>query len=84
MSFANSINIDKTKLLKIVHGQLKLSSLYYAILIAHPRVNPEWLRTGEGDPGDLSVELVRTRYERIISEKDALIRTLQKVIDERL
>ena len=84
VNFAKSINIDKTRLSKIVHGQLRLSGLYDVILIAHPRVNPEWLRTGEGDPGDLSVELVRARYERIISEKDALIRTLQKVIDERL
>ncbi len=84
VDFAGSIGIDKTRLSKIVHGQLRLSRLYDAIVAAHPNVNPEWLRTGEGYPGDLSVELVKARYEKILAEKDALIRTLQRVIDERL
>lgn len=84
IDFARSIGIDKTRLSKIVHGQLMLSGLYDAIIKAWPAVNPQWLRTGEGYPGDLSAELVRARYEKIVAEKDALIRTLQRVIDERL
>ena len=84
VDFAGSIGIDKTRLSKIVHGQLRLSKLYDAIITAHPNVNPEWLRTGEGYPGDLSAELVRARYEKILAEKEALIRTLQRIIDERL
>ena len=84
VNFAKSINIDKTRLSKIVHGQLRFAGLYDAVLKAWPDVNPVWLRTGEGYPGDLSVELVKARYEKILAEKDALIRTLQRVIDERL
>ena len=84
VNFAKSIGIDKTRMSKIVHGQLRLSGLFDAIIAAYPDVNPQWLRTGEGYPGDLSAELVRARYEKIIEEKDALIRTLQRVIDEKL
>lgn len=82
--FAQSIGIDRPRLSRIVHGQLRLSKLYDAILSAYPDVNPQWLRTGIGYPGDLSAELVRQKYEKIIAEKDALIRTLQRIIDERL
>ena len=82
--FARSIGVDKTRLSKIVHGQLRLSGLFDAIIAAYPDVNPQWLRTGIGYPGDLSAELVRVRLERIIEEKDALIRTLQRVIEEKL
>ena len=84
IDFARSIGIDKSRMSKIVHGQLRLSRLYDAIIAEYPNVNPEWLRTGEGYPGDLSVELVRARYEKIVAEKDALIKTLQRIIDEKL
>lgn len=84
VDFAKSIGIDKTRLSKIVHGQLHLNRLYDAILNAYPEVNPQWLRTGEGYPGDITAELVKIKYEKIIAEKDALIRTLQRVIEERL
>ncbi|MDD7455788.1 MAG: hypothetical protein PUK70_06010 [Bacteroidales bacterium] len=82
--FAKSIGTDKTRISKIVHGQLRLSGLFDAIIAAYPDVNPQWLRSGKGYPGDLSAELVRQRYEKIIAEKDSLIRTLQRIIDERL
>lgn len=84
VDFARAIGTDKTRISKIVHGQLRLRGLFDAIIKAYPEVNPVWLQTGTGYPGDLSVTLVRTKYERILAEKDALIRTLQKVIEERL
>ena len=84
VDFAHSIGIDKSRLSKIVHGQLRLRGLYDAILAAYPAVNPQWLRTGTGYPGDLSAELVKQKYEKIVAEKDALIRTLQRVIEEKL
>ena len=84
VNFATSIHIDKTRLSKIVHGQLKLSGLFDVIIATYPEVNPQWLRTGTGYPGDLSVQMVRERYERILAEKDSLIRTLQKIIDKKL
>ena len=84
VDFARSIGIDKTRLSKIVNGKLRLNGLFDTILNAYPNVNHQWLRTGMGYPGDLSTELLRARYEKVIAEKDALIRTLQRVIDERL
>lgn len=82
--FAKSIGIDKSRLSRIVHGRLRLNRLYDRILSAYPAVNPQWLRTGEGYPGDLSAELVKMKYEKMLAEKDALIKTLQRVIEERL
>ena len=61
-----------------------MSGLFGVILATYPEVNPQWLRTGTGYPGDLSPELVRARYEKVLAEKDALIRTLQKIIDKKL
>ncbi len=84
VDFARSIGIDKTRMSKIVHGQLRLAGLYDAIIAAYPDVNPQWLRSGEGYPGDLSAELVRARYEKVVAEKDSLIRTLQRIIEEKL
>lgn len=84
VDFARSIGIDKTRLSKIVHGQLRFAGLYDAVITAYPDVNPQWLRTGTGYPGDLSAELVRAKYEKILAEKDALIRTLQRIIEEKL
>lgn len=82
--FAKAIGIDKTRLSKIVHGQLRLNKLYDKILSVYPAVRSQWLHTGEGYPGDISVELVKARYEEMLKEKDALIKTLRKVIEERL
>ncbi len=82
--FARSIGIDKTRLSKIVHGQLRFNRLFGRVMGVYPEVNPQWLRTGVGYPGDLSTELVKTRYEKILAEKDALIKTLQRIIEERL
>lgn len=84
VKFADSIGIDKTRLSKIIHGRLRLSRLYDIILATYPNVNQEWLRTGEGYPGDLSIVDVKARYEAIITEKDELIKSLRRVIEEKL
>lgn len=82
--FADSIGIDKFRLSKIVHGHYGIKKHIPVILAVYPDINPDWLRTGEGYPGDLSVSDIKARYEKIIEEKDALIRTLQRVIDDAL
>ena len=82
--FAKSIGIEKARMSRIVHGQLRLNRLYDRIMTVYPEVNPRWLSTGEGYPGDISTELVKQRLTRIIEEKEALIRTLQRVIEEKL
>ena len=82
--FAKTLNIEPSRLSRILHGKLRLNKLFDKIIMLYPQVNPQWLRTGEGYPGDLSVELVKQKYEKIIGEKDALIRTLQKIIEGRL
>lgn len=82
--FARAIGIDKARMSRIVHGHFRLNKLYDRIIEAYPNVSPQWLRTGEGYPGDISTELVKQRLTKIIEEKDALIRTLQRVIEEKL
>lgn len=84
IAFAQSIGISKTRLSKIVHGHCRLAKLYDAILREYPDINSVWLRTGKGYPGDLAIWQVREKYEKIIEEKDRLIMTLQRVIEEAL
>lgn len=82
--FAASLGIDKTRMSRIVHGKMRLSGLFDVIIKTYPEVNPQWLRTGLGYPGDITPELLKARYERIIAEKDSLIRALTKIIETKL
>lgn len=84
INFATSIGIDKFRLSRIVHGKSRITKLVNIILETYPDINAEWLKTGEGYPGDLSIADVKAKYEKIIAEKDDMIRTLRRVIEECL
>jgi len=81
--------IDKTAVSRIRSGQLGLTPYYIdKIMSVSPGINRSWLETGEGYPGDISVQLVREKYESLLSVRDETIRTLtaqvsqsQKIID---
>lgn len=53
-----------------------------AIIRAYPAVNREWLLTGEGYPGDLTVDLVKAHYEARLDRADMLIDYLTRRINE--
>lgn len=66
-AFANSIGIDKTRLSRIANGRPKyrINKHIPVILAIYPEVNPDWLRTGEGNPGALSVADIKAKSEKI-------------------
>ena len=89
--FSEKTGIDRPAVSRIKSGELRLNKRYDAILRAYPQVNREWLETGVGYPGDLTVELVRYRLMKVVEDRDRVIRTLtkeielqQRIIEEKL
>lgn len=77
VDFAKAIGITSPTLSRIKKGELNLAPRISNILKAYPQVDPKWLMTGEGYPGDLSVALVKEHYE-------AKIKRLEMIIDRIL
>lgn len=64
--FADRTGISKANVSKLKNGEIKLKRSISKILEAYPQVNRQWLETGEGYPGDISIELVKRHYEERI------------------
>lgn len=79
--FAEKTGITPPILSRIRKGELRLSKRYDAIMAAYPMLNREFLTTGEGYPGDLSIELVRERMQTLLAEKDRVINTLTRELE---
>lgn len=80
--FAFRLGVTPSTISKIASGEKTLTT-YYAdkIVATFPTVNRDWLLTGRGYPGDLSIELVRQKYESLLTDKDRLIETMRKEIE---
>ncbi len=79
--FAEKTGIPTPKLSRLRGGELRLAKNIDAILRAYPMVNREWLETGVGYPGDLTIEMVKLKYIEILNQKDKLILSLIKELD---
>lgn len=79
--FGKRTGIDRPALSHIKAGERRLTGKIDAILAAYPSVRREWLETGVGYAGDISVEVVRERLNGIIAERDRQIATLLDEID---
>ncbi|MBQ6097954.1 MAG: hypothetical protein IJK99_09425 [Bacteroidales bacterium] len=79
--FAERTGMSLPKVSRIRSGELRLNKQYDAIVLAYPQVNREWLETGVGYPGDLTVELVRDRLMKVVEDRDRVIRTLTKELE---
>lgn len=79
--FSDRTGIPTPKISRIRNGELRLVKVVDDILRAYPQVNREWLETGAGYPGDLSIELVKARLTKVIEERDRVIRSLTKELD---
>lgn len=81
--FAKCTGIEKTIVNKLVHDTgissgTRLTDTYIKrITEAFPEVNENWLRSGSGEPGDISLEAIRVKYLSIIKEKDETIAELR-------
>ena len=89
--FAEKTGMSLPKVSRIRGGELRLNKQYDAIVRAYPQVNREWLETGVGYPGDLTVDLVKERLTKVIEDRDRIIKTLarevelqQRIIEEKL
>ena len=81
-AFANRIGLSVAQVSKIKNGRNGIAKHINTILKAYPVVNRSWLETGEGYPGDLTVDLVKAHYETKIARADTVIDHLTKRISE--
>ena len=79
--FSEKTGIPTPRLSRMKSGELRLMRQVDKILSAYPQVNREWLETGVGYPGDLSVELVKERLTRVIEDRDRVIRALTRELE---
>lgn len=81
--FARRTGIGKSTLNRLVRENgrkfgVHLTDTYISkIMTAFPEVDEKWLRTGIGEPGDISIPVVRARYLTIIKERDKEIEELK-------
>ena len=80
--FGKRIGVSKAQAWKMQNGQSGIRLRIADILERYPQVRREWLETGEGYPGDLSVELVRSHYERKLKQNERVIDNLIKRIED--
>lgn len=79
--FAKKIGKSTATVSRMRHGILSGLNIA-AILETYPQINREWLETGEGYPGDLTVALVKERYLEKIKLNEKVIDTLVNRINE--
>jgi transcriptional regulator with XRE-family HTH domain len=71
--FADRTGMSKANVSKIKNGEIKIKRSVSKILEAYPQVNRLWLETGEGYPGDISVDFVKSYYERKLKRQEKII-----------
>ena len=82
--FARKIGVQPSAVSRIRVGREPLTQKYIeAIMTAFPQVERKWLESGDGYPGDISVELVKQSYELKLEKADALINTLIHEIERQ-
>lgn len=60
----------------------KITRYVDSIIRAYPAVNRDWLVTGEGYPGDLTVDLVKSHYEAKLNRAEMVIEYLTRRLNE--
>jgi transcriptional regulator with XRE-family HTH domain len=80
--FAQKLGISTTAVSNMRSGKFGIRLKIDAILEAFPQINRSWLETGEGYPGDLTVDLVKAHYEAKIKRNERVIDNLIGRIEE--
>lgn len=80
--FCRNIGKHKTFASDVKAGRRTIRLSVADIIKAYPQVNREWLETGEGYPGDLSIELARAHYEAKIARYEMVIDHLTKRLND--
>ncbi|MBQ3022903.1 MAG: hypothetical protein IJD91_06255 [Clostridia bacterium] len=80
--FAKRIGVSKATAVRMRTGTVGIRLRINDILSAYPAINRTWLETGEGYPGDLTVDLVKSHYEQKLKRNEVIIDHLTRRIDE--
>lgn len=80
--FAERVGISTTAIHRIRKGDYGIRLKIDAILRAYPAINRRWLETGEGYPGDLTIDLVKAHYQERIEKADKVIDHLMRRIED--
>ena len=81
-AFGEKIGVGAATASKMRLGKVGFRLRVDEILKAYPQIRREWLETGEGYPGDLTVDLVRSHYEAKINRCENIIDHLTRRINE--
>lgn len=80
--FADRIGVSHASVSRMRNGGYGIRLKIESILHAYPAVNRRWLETGEGYPGDLTVDLVKAHYQERIEKADKVIDHLMRRIED--
>ncbi len=81
-TFAKKVGISNAAVSRMRNGDYSIRLKIDAIINAYPAVNREWLETGEGYPGNLTIDLVKAHYEKKIRQNERIIDNLIARINE--
>lgn len=81
IKFAKRTGIIESSISRMRSGVLGLGKRIEPILEAYPVINREWLSTGIGHPGDLSMDLMKERLYKEIAQRDDTIRVLTRQLE---
>jgi transcriptional regulator with XRE-family HTH domain len=80
--FAQKVGMSNASISRIRKGDYGIRLKIDAIIKAYPQINREWLETGEGYPGDLTIDVVKAHYEDKIKRNEMIIDHLMYRIHE--
>lgn len=81
--FAKRVGISASVVSRMRSGSLGIRTKIDRIINAYPRISRDWLNTGEGYPGDLTIDLVKAHYEHELKRANAVIDQLLKQLRDK-
>lgn len=79
--FGQKVDMLPSTVSRVISGELSLRKHIDKIIRIYPEVSREWLVSGVGYPGDISLDIARTYYEKVIRDRNETIHILSKEIE---
>ena len=80
--FGERIGTDRATVCDLRSGRRRIRRYVDRIIAAYPAVSRTWLTTGEGHPGDITIDIVKARLEETIRRQEQIIDHLISRINE--
>lgn len=81
LKFATRCGVPSSTFSRVKMGIIKLRSQVDKIVTAYPQVSRDWLMTGIGYPGDISLDIAKRYYEKALEERNETIHILSKELE---